>query len=257
MTARVALVTDFGTCDSYVAEMKSRAEARVPGVQWLDVTHEIPAFGRLAAALAIERILPELPPGSALVAVVDPGVGTSRRGIIVVQRGVYLVGPDNGVLPSRDAESVRSMDESRWRTTGDRAVTFDGRELFAPLGAMLAAGLLPAFAGPEIASCTPSMLPDDALFVADGDRMRADGVVIAIDRYGNAVTNVRATDPAGRLEVLAPARFAGPLRGTYGDASEGAPLALIGSSGRLELAVREGSSGLSAGAIVEVALHRA
>ncbi len=86
--------------------------------------------------------------------------------------------------------------------------------------------------------------------------MYARGVVIGLDRYGNAVTNVRALRDAVRTDVIAPAPFAGPLRRAYGDVAPGAPLALVGSSGRVELAVCQGACGLSAGTIVEVECHR-
>jgi S-adenosylmethionine hydrolase len=248
----VALVTDFGSRDSYVAEMKARANARVPDVRWLDVSHEIPAFDRMRAAIVIERAIAELPRGSALVAVVDPGVGTTRRRIVVSRHGIALVGPDNGILPTRDAEGVFVVDEAKWpRRTA--ATTFDGREIFAPLGALLAAGLAPALVGPAAGPCEPWVIPDDAIFVSEPDRQYARGTVIASDHYGNAVTDIRPPAREGVLEVLSPGAFAGPVRRAYGEVERGAPLALVGSSGRLELAVREGSASLANGTPVEVA----
>jgi S-adenosylmethionine hydrolase len=251
VTPLVALVTDFGTRDSYVAEMKARAHARVPGVRWLDVSHEIPPFDRVRAAFVIERALGELPRGSALVAVVDPGVGTSRRRIVVERHGIALVGPDNGILPTRNA-AVFVIDEARWpRRAG--VTTFDGREIFAPLGALLAGGMRPSLVGPDAGACEPWVIPEDAIFVSDGDRRYARGTVIASDHYGNAVTNIRPPTGSGTLEVLSPPMFAGPLRRAYGEVARSSPLALIGSSGRLELSVRDGSAALADGTPVEVA----
>jgi S-adenosylmethionine hydrolase len=244
-------VTDFGAADSYVAETKLAIARRVPDARVLDVSHEAAPFDLAAGALVVERALATLPRGAALAAVVDPGVGTARARVFARVEGVWVVGPDNGLLPLHRAQGAVQRVRARLLAPAPGVHTFDGREVFGPLAALLAAGLAPALAGEPVTSFVSWALPADASFVSDASGSYARGVVVALDRYGNAVTNVRA--PAGaRLAVETPARFAGPVRGAYGEVARGEPLALVGSSGRLELAVREGPSGLRAGDEVRV-----
>jgi|LNFM01.1.fsa_nt_gb S-adenosylmethionine hydrolase len=251
MAALVAFVTDFGLADSYVMEMRAAVLARVPSARLLDVTHEVKPFDRVHAALMAERALWVLPRGAALVVVVDPGVGTRRRRIFAEREGRWLVGPDNGVLPiRRDRDRVWTLREEL--LVADPSVTtFDGRERFAPIAALLAAGLHPDLAGRRDELETECVLPADADWVKKGRVHTARGEVITVDRYGNAITSVRPIE--GELRVISPARFAGPVRGAYGEVDRGQGLGLVGSSGRIELCVREGSSGLKPGDAVEVA----
>jgi S-adenosylmethionine hydrolase len=244
VTPTVCLVTDFGRADSYVAEMHLAIHARVPALRVVDVTHDLAPFDRRGAALAIERALAEMAPGDALVAVVDPGVGTSRARLIVRVRGRYGVGPDNGILPIIQGAEVWKIERP---TPREGVSTFDGREVFGPVGAMLAAGLSPALVGSRWESAVSWVMPPDAPFESAGASRYARGVVIALDRYGNAVTSVRLPPGVSPpcAEVVSPERFAGPLRTSYGSVGAGDPLALVGSSGRVELAVREGSTGLA------------
>ena len=251
MSATVALVTDFGTADSYVAELELAITRCVPSVHVVGVTHDIPAFDRVAAALVIERLLAQMISG-AIVAVVDPGVGTARGRIFARRRGVWLVGPDNGVLPigaSRDGLwSIREAAVPR----AMRGTTFDGREIFGPIAAYLAGGMDPDLAGHRVREVVAPVLPVDAEFQTKPDARYAHGVVIALDRYGNAVTNIRPDVGAERLSVVEPSRFAGPLHRAYGEVARGEPVVLLGSSGRVGLAVREGRSGVAVGQTVAV-----
>ncbi len=190
-------------------------------------------------------------PGSALVVVVDPGVGTRRRRIFAQRDGRWLVGPDNGVLPiRRDRDPVWTLRDEL--VVADPSVTtFDGRERFAPIAALLASGLHPDLAGDRTELETDCVLPEDAPWVRAARRTEiAKGTVIAVDRYGNAITSIRPAD--GVMRVTHPARFAGPLRSAYGEVARGQGLGLIGSSGRIELSVREGKSELQPGDDVEV-----
>jgi S-adenosylmethionine hydrolase len=251
MGAIVAFVTDFGLRDSYVMEMRAAVLARVPSASVVDITHEVAPYDRVHAALMAERALWVLPRGAALVVVVDPGVGTRRRRIFAERDGRWLVGPDNGVLPIRpDRDRVWTLREEL--VVADPSVTtFDGRERFAPIAALLAAGLHPDLAGDRSEAEVDCVLPPDAEWERTAGRAhRARGEVISIDRYGNAVTSIRPLD--GFMRVTSPARFAGPLRSAYGEVRRGEGLGLIGSSGRIELSVREGASELRPGDLVEV-----
>lgn len=252
MSPLVALVSDFGRLDSYVAEMHAAIVRRVPTARVLDVTHDVPPFDRLAAALVIERTLAQLPRGAALAAVVDPGVGTTRGRIFARREGVWLIGPDNGLLPLGATRTEIWRVREGFLAPPPGVHTFDGREVFAPLAALLAAGLSPALAGVPCTEVVEPVLPPDAPFESCAQGVYARGMVIGLDRYGNAVTNVRAHGCEGTMRVQAPARFAGAVRQTYGEVAVGEEVALIGSSGRLELAVREGASGVQVGEAVVV-----
>lgn len=243
MSGTVALVTDFGLADSYVAEVHRAIVARVPGIRVLDVAHEVPAYGKVHAALLVERTLARIGPGDAVMAVVDPGVGSARRRIAVEIDGRFVVGPDNGVIPPGRAWEITRFSPVRGVTT------FDGREVFGPVAARLAAGLDPALLGPVVECEVPWVIPADAGFEAGSDGSYAHGVVITCDRYGNAITNLRLPTGAspGAIEVIAPEAFRGNLRASYAEVDAGAALALVGSSGRVELCRREAPSALAAG----------
>ncbi len=249
----VAFVTDFGRDDSYVAEMHLAVARAVPSARVIDVTHDLAPYDVAGAALVVERALRELPAGAALVVVVDPGVGSRRARLAARVDGRWCVGPDNGVIPLRDPEAVPV-----WRiervAPRDGVTTFDGREVFAPAAALLAAGADPRLLGPRHARAARWAMPDDAAFEAVGTLRYARGVVIARDRYGNAVTSVRlpAGVDAARAAVVEPEAFAGPLRVSYAAVARGERVALVGSSGRVELAVCQGATAVVVGEAVVV-----
>jgi hypothetical protein len=242
----VALLTDFGNRDSYVAEVHLAIRRVVPAARILDVAHDLPPFELPTAALVLERTLARLPPGASLAAVVDPGVGTSRARIALRVHDRWCIGPDNGLLPGDFAAEAWHLDAI---VPQEGVTTFDGREVFAPVAALLAAGAHPAFLARRALRVTPWVLPADAPFEPVGSLRHARGVVVALDRYGNAVTNIRL--PAGvrahDAEVLQPEGFAGPLHTSYAAVDAGRPVALVGSSGRVELGVSRGASGLHVG----------
>lgn len=248
MTApTIALVTDFGRRDSYVAEVHLAIARTVPEARVVDVTHDVAPFDRLGAALVVERALRELPRGAALAVVVDPGVGTARARLAVEVDGRWCVGPDNGVLPVRDSSTPA------WRITAltarEGVTTFDGREVFGPVAALLASGADARLVGTPFRSPARWVMPPDADFEDVGGVRYARGVVIARDRYGNAVTSVRLPEGVApeRAAIIEPESFAGPLRRSYGDAAAGDRLALVGSSGRVELSVCQGATSLVGG----------
>lgn len=246
----VALLTDFGYRDSYVGEVRAAVLARAPGATVIDIAHDLDAFDLASAALVVERAWPALPVGASLVVVVDPGVGSARRGVAARVDGRWLVGPDNGVLPIAAAAAAGEVWSLERVPRPSSATTFDGRDVFGPAGALLASGMDPRLLGPPLREVVPSALADDAVWEARGDALYARGLVIALDRYGNAVTSLRA--PSGRhVVVTSPSPFAGPLRRAYAEVAPTAALALVGSSGRVELARREARSGAAVGEVVE------
>jgi len=246
LSAIITLTTDFGTRDAYVAEMKGVmleiAAAAGRAVHLVDVTHEVERHDVTEAALALDAAAPHFPPGTVHLAVVDPGVGTDRRELVVQTERAVFVGPDNGVFtPFLDGSTA-------WRAWELRAPeyrlpsvsrTFHGRDIFAPAAAYLATGVAADRFGPRVMD--PLRLSWPTVRAVAG---AVAGAVLHVDRFGNLVTSIRAETLDG-LGGAPRIRLGGRrlrLVGTYGDLPPGQAGALIGSSGRLEIAVREGSA---------------
>lgn len=241
MSPLFTLTTDFGTASSYAAQVKAVLLAAIPDARIVDVTHDVPAFDLQAAALILEAAVPWFPRESIHLAVVDPGVGTSRRGLVVTDpEGRRLVGPDNGLLTPflGQGARVRALSEHGGVLPAPRRATFHGRDLFAPAAAYLARGGTPGALGAEVTDPVRIAWPSAA---RDGEALS--GITLAADPYGNLVTSIRDTDLRGAVvqEVDVGGRAARFVR-TFGDGERGELLALFGSGGRLELAVREGSA---------------
>jgi S-adenosylmethionine hydrolase len=248
----VTLLTDFGTADGYVGAMKGVIASLAPSAQVVDLTHDIRAGDVRGGALALETAAPYFPPGTIHVAVVDPGVGTARRGIAVEAGGQVFVGPDNGLLAlaARSNRCVFVLDRARYHLDAV-SPTFHGRDVFAPIAARLAAGVRASKLGTKTAQICELALPRPL-----ATRGGLVGEVIHADRFGNLITNVVAADlahlggrarQAGLRIHVGRRRLSGGLARTYGDASRHALLALVGSSGRLEIARRDGSAALLLG----------
>ena len=224
----VTLTTDFGLADHYVAAVKSRILQHCPEATLVDVSHAIPQFDIVAAAFLIERALSEFPAGTIHLAVVDPGVGTSRRMIVAKIHGQMLVCPDNGLVTLAWTRlRLGKAFEIAWRPRAHSA-TFHGRDIMGPVAAKLAAGAKVASLAKPIDE--PVLLKIPA------------GTIIYIDHYGNATTNIESAAIKRGASVRVGRTNLGGLGKTYGDVRPGTPLALIGSSGLLEIAVREGSA---------------
>lgn len=242
MPGIITLLTDFGTADGYVGELKGVLLTRAPRSSLQDMSHDIPAHDIDAGRLALDRYWRVFPPGTVHIAIVDPGVGSSRAALAVEAAGQYLVGPDNGLLSS--ALVVPGARVVSIPTPPNAAPTFHGRDVFAPAAARLANG----------AKVDAIGQPFDAL-VLFWPEMRKDsrgvatGEVIGIDRFGNAITNL-ALKPA-TVEI---AGHTLPVALTYSDLEPGAAGAVVGSSGLIEIVVRGGRAanelGLKKGAVV-------
>ena len=240
MRPLITLFTDFGTADGYVAEMKGVLYDLAPNVDVVDLSHDVPPQNVERARLAVARYWRRFPLQTVHLVVVDPGVGSERAALAVASEGRFLVGPDNGVLSpallTSDAYAVKLA------IPAHAAPTFHGRDVFAPAAAALARGaeidsLGAAFTTPVIRR-TPNAVrsPDGALM----------GEVIAIDRFGNLVTNLVTTGD----HIVEFARRRLPLRVTYGDAAPGTLVAMVGSSGLVEIALRDGDAAQTLGAEV-------
>lgn len=245
MAGIVTLTTDFGLRDAYVAEMKGVmlgiARASGQSLQLVDVTHEVERHDITEGALALEAAAPFFPTGTVHLAVVDPGVGTARRGLVVAADGHLLVGPDNGLFtPFLAAEGWRAFEiaEADYRLPLVSR-TFHGRDLFAPAAAHLALGLDPARLGPPLRDPVRLAWPEVRAVAG-----AVAGAVVHADRFGNLITSIhaRSVEPLDADVLIRVGGREVPLAGTYADLPAGRPGALVGSGGRLEIAVREGSA---------------
>jgi S-adenosylmethionine hydrolase len=249
LPAVITLTTDFGLKGPFVGVMKGAILARLPEVTIVDLTHDIPVHWPIEAGFWLARSYRYFPPGTVHVAVVDPGVGTARSIVAGEHDGHVFLGPDNGllqpVLGSQPARCHRLSEAFRhqqgWPSPSN---TFHGRDIFAPLAADLAAGRTAITdIGPAAGELIPSLQDEP---VAGSHEVR--GTVIAIDNFGNLITNIDAALLAGyrKPEVLAAGHRLAVQR-TYGDARPGEFLALINSFGVLEIARAEGSAAESLG----------
>ncbi len=254
--AHITLLTDFGTADGYVAALHGVIASRAPAVRVDDAGHDVPRGDTAAGAAALGRYWREYPEGTVHVVVVDPGVGSARAALVVASAGRIGVGPDNGVLtPMLDSPGFESVREARNADLFRHPVsaTFHGRDIFAPVAAYLVQGGLLERVGPEAAS--PVRL---ARVRPERTASGVQGVIERADRFGNLATNLPAGLVAGAVDVAVAGRSLGPLQATYADVAAGTPLALVGSDGFLEIAVRDGSAaaipGFGPGAAVSVRL---
>ncbi|MEQ1802078.1 MAG: SAM-dependent chlorinase/fluorinase [Gammaproteobacteria bacterium] len=249
MAAVITLTTDFGLKGPFVGVMKGAILSRLPEAQIVDLTHEIPVHWPIEAGFWLARSYRYFPPGTVHVAVVDPGVGTSRSIIAGERDGHVFLGPDNGLLwPILGAApaSCHRLSEAWRQRQGwpSPSSTFHGRDIFAPLAAEFAAGRVKVGdIGPAAGELIPSLQEEP-----EASTHEVRGTVVAIDNFGNLITNIDGSLLAGfrKPEVLAGGHRL-PLRRTYGEAQPGEFLSLINSFGVLEIARAEGSAAESLG----------
>lgn len=243
----ITLLSDFGTADGYVAEMKGVLLSLAPDAELVDVSHDIPPQDIARARLTVSRYWRRFPVGTVHVVVVDPGVGTHRAALAVESDERFLVGPDNGVLsPAIAIESSRVVDLD---VPGGASPTFHGRDVFAPAAARLARGESLDILGRRHRSSVVIRTPVPVRGLGGA----LSGEVIAIDRFGNAITNIDATDG----DTISIGQWVVPVVRTFADVRVGASCALIGSAGLLEIAVRDGSAAVSLGLVVGMSVESA
>jgi len=240
----ITLTTDFGTRDPFVGLMKGVILGINPRVHLVDLTHEIAPHDILEGALALEAAVPFFPPGSVHLAVVDPGVGSQRRAVALAAQGQLFVGPDNGLFtfllgaPGVSAVALENPAYALPRISQ----TFHGRDRFAPAAAHLSSGAPLPDLGPPVTDLVQLAWP--------GARLEAGslvGEVIHVDRFGNLVTSVRAEEvealgPPDAVTVAVAGRMIRGVSRSYADRPAGEPGAIVGSSQRLEVFVREANA---------------
>jgi len=246
----ISMTTDYGVDDGFVAVCKGVIARLAPQVRTIDITHNVPPQDVRRGAAVLAQTVPHLPPAVHL-AVIDPGVGTTRRGLAMVAGGSVLVGPDNGLLvPAATAlgeiEAVYELaNPEYWLATVSR--TFHGRDVFAPVAAHLATGLPADKLGPAVEISTLVRLPMPETRTGGG---RLDTEVLAVDRFGNVQLAATASDLAAvglaplcrirlRLDMVT---VEATLGSTFNDVPAGALLAYVDSAGLVAVAVNGGSA---------------
>jgi S-adenosylmethionine hydrolase len=236
----ISLTTDYGLSDGFVAVLHGVIAQHAPAARVIDVTHLIAPADVSHAAAVLAQTVPHLPP-SVHVAVVDPGVGTARRGIAIQTPAGVLVGPDNGVLLTAaralgGVTAAVSLTNPEWHAPAV-AATFHGRDVFAPVAARLANGSPLAEAGDAVAPATLVRLPDPLCTTGDG---WLEAEVLAVDRFGN----VQLAAPGAAIDGLTGALTAGGVRAvrgrTFADAPPGELLVYVDSADRVALAINGG-----------------
>ncbi|MCK6456170.1 MAG: SAM-dependent chlorinase/fluorinase [Phycisphaerae bacterium] len=245
--AIITLTTDFGDSDHYVACMRGVVLQISPDALIVDVTHRIRRHDVVHAAFVLRQAFEHFPRGTIHVAVVDPGVGTTRRLLATLYAGQVVLAPDNGVvsLIHRDyaLSDIRSIENERLFRR-EVSATFHGRDILAPVAAYLASGVPLSSVGPAIDQLEILNLPR-ALMLPDGG---LEGQVLFTDSFGNLVTNIsqveleRSGAKLGVVQVYVGPLRVGPIRRTYAEVEPGGILALIGSTGAVEIAINQGSA---------------
>lgn len=258
----IALLTDFGTQDIYVGVMKGVIWSICPDAQIVDLTHEIPPQDVTAGALALWGAFKFFPQGTVFCAVVDPGVGTARRAIVIQTREHFFVGPDNGLLwwAVSESEIVKCAElRNRAYFLPSVSQTFHGRDIFAPVSAHIAKGVSLEEFGPDLEVSKLVELPP---LKAELSERTIQAKVIYIDRFGNAITDLRYEDFVKWMSgqrawtaTIGGVRF-NSLNSSYAEVPTGKPLLLFNSYGLLEVAVNQGNAaeqiGIRKGEVLEI-----
>jgi S-adenosylmethionine hydrolase len=242
----VTLITDYGTRDYYAGALKGVILGIAPDTRVVDVTHDIEPHNVLHGAFVLRHVLPCYAPGTTHLVVVDPGVGSSRKILIGRFDGQYVVAPDNGLITwlHRDfpAEALHVAHNPRYMSPM-ASPTFHGSDIMAPIAAHIASGI-------DLNEFGPATDKIETLSVghrAERTRTGLRGCAIYVDRFGNVVTNVHEdqlepADQRAGSQVVVNGQAIGPIRGTFRDVPPGEALALIGSTGFLEICAREASA---------------
>jgi len=246
----IALFTDFGWEDPYVAQMKGVILTVNPNVRLLDLTHTVSPFNIPEAAYLLDQSAEQFPSGTIFLAVVDPGVGTDRDPILLeTAKGKLFVGPDNGlftqVIDNEGFSRAWKLDKPEYFLPGAASNTFQGRDIFAPVAAHLASGIDPDKFGTPVKTLV--MLPVKEPTFSGGS---ISVQVLHLDRYGNVILNFReggdlaSKFKEGNLVKISIGRdnYSGPLVKTYGDVEKGRLILLYGGNGLLEIAMNQGSA---------------
>jgi S-adenosyl-L-methionine hydrolase (adenosine-forming) len=252
----ITLLTDFGLQDSFVASMKGVMLSVNPELMFVDISHLVPPQDVFTGAFILGQAWFCFPPGSVHLAVVDPGVGTARKALAVSAGGHYFVAPDNGIL----SYVLAKEDFTAFEITADHyfrkpvSATFHGRDIFAPIAAWIARGIPLHQLGAALQNPVRLKLPAPVRV----KESLIQGCILAVDRFGNLITNLMPADLPQSYKILAGQREITSRRKTYGEGTPGEAFIVPGSAGYLEIAVKDGSAAstlnLKSGAPIGVVL---
>lgn len=240
----VTLLTDFGLRDVYVGVMKGTIACINPQLKVIDLTHEIPAQNIAAGRFCLLNAYSHFPPKTVHIAVVDPGVGSNRRGIAIELAGGFLVGPDNGlfsgILNQESAIAIVELTNPKYWRVSNPSSTFHGRDIFATVGAHLASGVAIGQLGQAINLHSLVKPPLSQLGVRD---FLISGCIQYVDHFGNLISNIPGSLVANKswFVLLGERKIASGK--TYSDVEVGQAVALIGSHGWVEVAINSGNAG--------------
>ncbi len=235
----ITLTTDFGQCDWFVGTMKGVILSIAPQSKIVDINHNIPQGDIKAAAFSLLSSFRYFPENTIHVVVVDPGVGSERKPIVVKTKRYWFVAPNNGVLSYAlnvdKALDIRLIENNKLtlKQTGN---TFHGRDVFAPIAAYIAMGIEPTQIGKKLKDLVKIRLPIPKI-----RENKIVGEIIYIDHFGNAITNIPLESDFIGYTVIAGNKIIGKVQNFYAAVDKGFPLAVPGSTGFIELAVRDGN----------------
>jgi S-adenosylmethionine hydrolase len=258
----ITLTSDFGLKDPYVAEMKGAILTINPNATIVDITHDVEKFCIRMGAFMLASAAPYFPKGTVHLAVIDPGVGTERHGILIQTKNGFFLGPDNGVLvlaaQHQGIEHIYHLTNPQFMLT-NISNTFHGRDVFAPAAAQIDKGIKLSELGPEISD---AVTPAFASVKHEADSLI--GEVLYVDSFGNIITNIRQKDlTKNEFFNIKLNNISQKLKfhQTYAQAKPQKPIALIGSHGFLEIALNQGNAAekfqVKAGDTVEVTILKA
>lgn len=228
----IALLTDFGTQDYFVGAMKGTILQINKDARIVDISHEVPAQSIPTASFILRACYQNFPSKTIFVSVVDPGVGSDRRAILVATEEYFFIAPDNGLLDfifeETDKYRIFELTEKKYFAS-EVSATFHGRDVFAPVAAHLSQGLKPSEFGPEI-------------FIKNPETARKEPQVIHIDRFGNLITNLRKADLPPDFILEVGERTIKKLLKFYAEAEKDEVFMIFGSAGYLEIAAFQNSA---------------
>jgi S-adenosylmethionine hydrolase len=248
----IALFTDFGNTDPYVAQMKGAILTIDPEARLLDLTHDVTPFDVTQGSYLLDQSTEEFPAGTIFIAVVDPQVGSDRAPLLLkTSAGKFYLGPDNGlfsrVIDREGFAAAWKLDQRAYFRSGATSDTFHGRDIFGPVAAHLAQGTDPARMGTAIGASSIEMQSMHAPEIAGGI---VSVEVLHVDHYGNVILNLLSgSDAAAKLHMgnlvkisIGHESFSGPMVHTYAEGEKGRLILLYGANGLLEISMNQGSA---------------
>jgi S-adenosylmethionine hydrolase len=237
----ITLLTDFGLRDHFVAAMKGVMLSVNPDLRFVDISHLVPPQDVFSGAFTLWQACFCFPPGTVHLAVVDPGVGTARKALAASSGGHYFVAPDNGlltyVLQAREDCTAHEITADHYFLK-PVSTTFHGRDVFAPIAAWISRGIPLHQIGPVLRDPVRLKIPP----IKRVQDTLIQGSVLAVDRFGNLITNLKPEDVPGFTKILAGQREITAIHESYAEGKAGEIFIVPGSTGYLEIAVKDGSA---------------